>query len=64
MDAATIAVIKEFQQRAVNLPMPDGRIDPHGPTLRKLLNRPTATGRRPLPSFQTLWKSYLLLTTT
>ena len=58
MDAATIAAIKQFQLRIVNLPEPDGRVDPHGPTLRKLLNRPAASGRRPLPSFQTLWKSY------
>lgn len=53
MDAATISTIREFQRRVVNLPEPDGRVDPHGPTLRKLLNRPRAGGRRPLPSFQT-----------
>jgi len=33
---ATIAQIKEFQHRCINMLNPDGRVDPHGGTLRKL----------------------------
>ncbi len=32
----TIAVITEWQRRVLALPRPDGRMDPHGPTLRTL----------------------------
>jgi peptidoglycan hydrolase-like protein with peptidoglycan-binding domain len=33
----TLAAITAFQGRVVGMPQPDGRVDPHGPTLKALL---------------------------
>lgn len=46
--ARTIAAIREFQERIVHLRRVDGRVDPGGPTLRKLRLAPYQV-RRPTP---------------
>lgn len=38
----TIAAIRSFQQRIVQLRVPDGRVDPGGPTLRALQRSPSS----------------------
>jgi peptidoglycan hydrolase-like protein with peptidoglycan-binding domain len=58
VDNVTIGAISSFQRRAVGLSNPDGRVDPHGPTIRKLCGHAGSSGRRVLPSFWSLWKSY------
>jgi len=45
---ATIAAINRFQSRAMRLPVPDGRVDPGGPTLRAL-TRAAAPAPAPAP---------------
>jgi hypothetical protein len=49
-----ILAIKAFQQKVVGMPMPDGRVDPGGATLRKL-NDPAAPAA---PSFNPAGKSF------
>lgn len=45
----TIGVIESFQERAVGLTRPDGRVDPGGRTIRTLLRGAREISERPLP---------------
>lgn len=58
VDSATLDAIEAFQRREVGLAEPDRRVDRHGPTIRKLGAQAGGNGRRTLPSFWSLWKSY------
>jgi hypothetical protein len=58
VDPKTIAAIEAFQAEVLKVPEPDGRVDPNGPTLRRLNNTTRGGGRRPLPAFSRMWDSY------
>ncbi len=43
----TIAAIEEFQRRVVRMPVPDGRVDPNGATIRALSSQVSAMTSNP-----------------
>lgn len=57
-DSPTVAAIEAFQSSVLKMPVPDGRVDPNGPTLRRLSSTTRGGGRHPLPSFYRIWESY------
>ena len=57
-DPKTVAAIEAFQAEIMKVAQPDGRVDPNGPTLRRLNNAGRSGGRRPLPAFWRMWDNY------